>query len=144
MVSDRAGDDCSTAPGATNRRDRRRCVTAARDFYSSTKNLPAPWKPRCRHGSAFRSCWSTAKACTCIIAVLEVSILGCACVLAYSLGNYSKVKKNAEEVRNYIAHRGIKATAGEPGGGKQTASAVDAATSDSHSVTARTPVVQDQ
>ncbi|KAH7942151.1 hypothetical protein HPB49_021250 [Dermacentor silvarum] len=75
-----------------------------------------------------------------IIAVLGVSILGCACVLAYSLGNYGKLKKNAEEVRNYIAHRGIKATAGEHGGGEQTAAGVDAATSDAHSVTARTPV----
>lgn len=40
-----------------------------------------------------------------IIAVLGVSILGCACVLTYSFANYSKLKHNAEEVRNYIASR---------------------------------------
>ncbi|KAH7942154.1 hypothetical protein HPB49_021253 [Dermacentor silvarum] len=75
-----------------------------------------------------------------IIAVLGVSILGCACVLTYSPSHYGKLKKNAEEVRNYIAPRGIKATAGEHGGGKKTAAAVDAATSDAHSVTAKAPV----
>ncbi|KAH9360975.1 uncharacterized protein LOC144145306 [Haemaphysalis longicornis] len=40
-----------------------------------------------------------------IIAVLGVSILGCACVLTYSFTNYNKLKRNAEEVRNYIASR---------------------------------------
>ncbi|XP_064457024.1 uncharacterized protein LOC135367841 [Ornithodoros turicata] len=40
-----------------------------------------------------------------IIAVLGVSILGCACVLTYSFTNYNKLKKNAEEVRNFIASR---------------------------------------
>ncbi|KAH7981327.1 hypothetical protein HPB49_023149 [Dermacentor silvarum] len=40
-----------------------------------------------------------------IVAVLGVSILGCACVLTYSFTNYSKMKRNAEEVRNYMASR---------------------------------------
>lgn len=40
-----------------------------------------------------------------IIAVLGVSILGCACVLTYSFTNYNKLKRNAEEVRSYIASR---------------------------------------
>lgn len=40
-----------------------------------------------------------------IIAVLGVSILGCACVLTYSFTNYTKLKKNAEEVRNYISSK---------------------------------------
>ncbi|KAL3251835.1 hypothetical protein MRX96_055034 [Rhipicephalus microplus] len=38
-----------------------------------------------------------------IIAVLAVSILGCGGVLTYSFTNYAKLKRNAEEVRNYIA-----------------------------------------
>ncbi|KAH7938409.1 hypothetical protein HPB49_023184 [Dermacentor silvarum] len=38
-----------------------------------------------------------------IIAVPGVSILGCPCVLTYSFTNYSRLKRNAEEVRNYIA-----------------------------------------
>ncbi|KAH7936477.1 hypothetical protein HPB49_000029 [Dermacentor silvarum] len=38
-----------------------------------------------------------------IIAVLGVSNLGRACVLTYSFTNYSRLKRNAEEVRNYIA-----------------------------------------
>ncbi|CAN7939849.1 unnamed protein product [Ixodes hexagonus] len=40
-----------------------------------------------------------------IIAVLGVSILGCACVLTYSFTNYTKLKKNAEEVRSYISSK---------------------------------------
>ncbi|KAH9364066.1 hypothetical protein HPB48_010710 [Haemaphysalis longicornis] len=38
-----------------------------------------------------------------IIVVLGASILGCVCVLTYSFLNYSKLKSNAAEVRNYIA-----------------------------------------
>ncbi|KAH7936481.1 hypothetical protein HPB49_000033 [Dermacentor silvarum] len=38
-----------------------------------------------------------------IIAVLGVSNLGRACVLTYSFTNYSRLKRDAEEVRNYIA-----------------------------------------
>ncbi|KAH6947818.1 hypothetical protein HPB50_021547 [Hyalomma asiaticum] len=40
-----------------------------------------------------------------IVAVLGVSILGCACVLTYSFTNYSKMKRNAEEVRSYMESR---------------------------------------
>ncbi|KAL1431938.1 hypothetical protein MTO96_013732 [Rhipicephalus appendiculatus] len=40
-----------------------------------------------------------------IIAVLGVSILGCAGVLTYSFSNYAKLKRNADEVRSYIASR---------------------------------------
>ncbi|KAH8032731.1 hypothetical protein HPB51_001429 [Rhipicephalus microplus] len=40
-----------------------------------------------------------------IVAVLGLSILGCACVLTYSFTNYSKMKRNAEEVRNYMESR---------------------------------------
>ncbi|KAL1435196.1 hypothetical protein MTO96_011120 [Rhipicephalus appendiculatus] len=42
-----------------------------------------------------------------IVAVLGVTILGCACAVAYSFGNYSKLKKNVEDVRNYIASRRV-------------------------------------
>lgn len=45
-----------------------------------------------------------------LIAVLGVSILGCACVLAYSFSNYIVLKKNAEEVRHYISSRAKLAT----------------------------------
>ncbi|KAH7936689.1 hypothetical protein HPB49_002651 [Dermacentor silvarum] len=38
-----------------------------------------------------------------IIAVLGIAILSCTCVLTYSFTNYSRLKRNAEEVRNYIA-----------------------------------------
>lgn len=38
-----------------------------------------------------------------VIAVLGVSILACACVLAYSYSNYAVLKKNAEEVRSYLS-----------------------------------------
>ncbi|KAK8761452.1 hypothetical protein V5799_027279 [Amblyomma americanum] len=38
-----------------------------------------------------------------ILAVLAVSILGCLCVLGYSFTNHEKLKRNAEEVRNFIA-----------------------------------------
>ncbi|KAH7960714.1 hypothetical protein HPB49_022519 [Dermacentor silvarum] len=49
-----------------------------------------------------------------IIAVLDVSILGCACVLTYSFTNYSRLKRNAEEVRNYIAaSAGVAKVAGD-------------------------------
>lgn len=48
-----------------------------------------------------------------IIAVLGVSILGCACVLTYSFTNYNKLKRNAEEVRNYIASRANVANRGK-------------------------------
>ncbi|KAH6935753.1 hypothetical protein HPB50_009320 [Hyalomma asiaticum] len=56
-----------------------------------------------------------------IIAVLGVSILGCAGVLTYSFSNYAKLKRNAEEVRNYIASR-VKA-ADQLNGGKQVPTA---------------------
>ncbi|KAH6926914.1 hypothetical protein HPB50_023530 [Hyalomma asiaticum] len=58
-----------------------------------------------------------------IIAVLGVSILGCACVLAYSLGNYDKLKKNAAEIRSYVGHHGSKAAEAQHSGGKDTAAA---------------------
>ncbi|KAH7947492.1 hypothetical protein HPB52_012366 [Rhipicephalus sanguineus] len=38
-----------------------------------------------------------------IIAELGVSILGCFCVLTYSFTSYAMLKRNAEEVRQYIA-----------------------------------------
>ncbi|CAN8020563.1 unnamed protein product [Ixodes persulcatus] len=53
-----------------------------------------------------------------IIAVLGVSILGCACVLTYSFTNYTKLKKNAEEVRNYISSK-TKLAAQSGGGNKR-------------------------
>ncbi|KAH7968434.1 hypothetical protein HPB52_008413 [Rhipicephalus sanguineus] len=56
-----------------------------------------------------------------IIAVLGVSILGCAGVLTYSFTNYAKLKRNAEEVRSYIASR-VKA-ADQLSGGKQVTAA---------------------
>lgn len=40
-----------------------------------------------------------------IIAVLSASVLGCVTVLTYSLSNYNNLRRNAEEVRNYIASR---------------------------------------
>ncbi|KAL3228871.1 hypothetical protein MRX96_023768 [Rhipicephalus microplus] len=42
-----------------------------------------------------------------IAAVLGVTILGCACALVYSFGNYNKLKKNVEDVRNYIAYHRV-------------------------------------
>ncbi|KAH7942144.1 hypothetical protein HPB49_021242 [Dermacentor silvarum] len=75
-----------------------------------------------------------------IIAVLGVSILGCACVLTYSLGNYGKMKKNAEEVRNYIAHLTTKAAVDEHSGDKRTAAAGGVGTIDVRSVTTEIPV----
>ncbi|KAH7969503.1 hypothetical protein HPB52_019064 [Rhipicephalus sanguineus] len=56
-----------------------------------------------------------------IIAVLGVSILGCAGVLTYSFTNHAKLKRNAEEVRSYIASR-VKA-ADQLSGGKQVTAA---------------------
>lgn len=41
-----------------------------------------------------------------IVAVLGVSILGCACVLTYSVCKYSNLKKNVDEARQCIAFRG--------------------------------------
>ncbi|KAH8038240.1 hypothetical protein MRX96_026625 [Rhipicephalus microplus] len=38
-----------------------------------------------------------------IVAVLDVAILGCACVLGYSFINFAMLRRNAEEVRSYIA-----------------------------------------
>ncbi|KAH7982582.1 hypothetical protein HPB52_005771 [Rhipicephalus sanguineus] len=40
-----------------------------------------------------------------IVVVLGVAILGCACVLGYSFSNFAMLKRNAEEVRSYIASR---------------------------------------
>lgn len=40
-----------------------------------------------------------------IVAVLGVSLPGCACVLTYSFANYNRLKRNAEEMRQYIAAR---------------------------------------
>ncbi|KAL1467328.1 hypothetical protein MTO96_026211 [Rhipicephalus appendiculatus] len=57
-----------------------------------------------------------------IIALLGVSILGCAGLLTYSFTNYAMLKQNAEEVRSYIASR-IKAV-DQLGGGKMV-TAVD-------------------
>ncbi|KAH7985667.1 hypothetical protein HPB51_026777 [Rhipicephalus microplus] len=56
-----------------------------------------------------------------IIAVLGVSILGCAGVLTYSFTNHAKLKRNAEEVRNYIASRAK--VADQLSGGKQVTAA---------------------
>lgn len=53
-----------------------------------------------------------------IIAVLGISILGCACVLTYSFINYHKLKRNAEEVRSYIPARAKEA---DQHGGKSPA-----------------------
>ncbi|KAL3224359.1 hypothetical protein MRX96_026623 [Rhipicephalus microplus] len=40
-----------------------------------------------------------------IVAVLGVATLGCACVLGYLFCNFALMKRNAEEVRSYIASR---------------------------------------
>ncbi|KAH7983638.1 hypothetical protein HPB52_013255 [Rhipicephalus sanguineus] len=61
-----------------------------------------------------------------IVAVLGVSILGCACVLTYSFTNYSKMKRNAEEVRNYMASRAK--VAHERGAARQAVGGSKAAT----------------
>ncbi|KAH7971595.1 hypothetical protein HPB52_000338 [Rhipicephalus sanguineus] len=74
-----------------------------------------------------------------IIGVMSASILGCACVLAYSLSNYDKLRKNAEEVRNYIAHHGSRAPVREHSGGEYSAAAGGVGTSDARSVTIDTP-----
>ncbi|KAH6926913.1 hypothetical protein HPB50_023529 [Hyalomma asiaticum] len=42
-----------------------------------------------------------------IVAVLGFAIVGCICALAYSFGNYSKLKANVEHVRSYIASRRV-------------------------------------
>ncbi|KAH7942155.1 hypothetical protein HPB49_021254 [Dermacentor silvarum] len=75
-----------------------------------------------------------------IIAVLGVSILGCACVLTYSLGNYGKLMKYAEEVRNYIFHRDTKAAVKEHSGGKQVTAAGGTGPSDARSVNVKIPM----
>ncbi|KAL1478950.1 hypothetical protein MTO96_015944 [Rhipicephalus appendiculatus] len=65
-----------------------------------------------------------------IVAVLGVSILGCACVLTYSFTNYSKMKRNAEEVRNYMASRAKlaheRSVAKQAGGSSKAADALSA------------------
>ncbi|KAH6935754.1 hypothetical protein HPB50_009321 [Hyalomma asiaticum] len=67
-----------------------------------------------------------------VIGVLGVSILGCAAVLTYSFTNYAKLKRNAEEVRGYIALR-TKA-AHQPSDDKQASAVVGGVTSvDDHS-----------
>lgn len=38
-----------------------------------------------------------------IVAVLGIAILGCVCVLGFSYSNFAKLKRNADEVRDYIA-----------------------------------------
>ncbi|KAH6919804.1 hypothetical protein HPB50_029208 [Hyalomma asiaticum] len=62
-----------------------------------------------------------------VIGVLGVSILGCVAVLTYSFTNYAKLKRNAEEVRGYMALR-TKA-AHQPSGDKQAAAVVGGVTS---------------
>ncbi|KAH7954611.1 hypothetical protein HPB49_020126 [Dermacentor silvarum] len=62
-----------------------------------------------------------------IIAVLVISILGCAGVLTYSFSNYTKLKRNAEDVRGYIVSR-VKA-ADQLGGDKQAADGASGVTS---------------
>ncbi|KAL1435199.1 hypothetical protein MTO96_011123 [Rhipicephalus appendiculatus] len=76
-----------------------------------------------------------------IIGVMSASILGCACVLAYSLSNYGKLRKNAEEVRNYIAQHGSKAAVGERSGAEYSAPAAagGVGTSDARSVSIDNP-----
>ncbi|KAH8026636.1 hypothetical protein HPB51_023146 [Rhipicephalus microplus] len=61
--------------------------------------------PNLTRASTFQLCSSAAGVSTSVIAVLAVSILGCGGVLTYSFTNYAKLKRNAEEVRNYIAPR---------------------------------------
>ncbi|XP_070395234.1 uncharacterized protein [Dermacentor albipictus] len=80
-----------------------------------------------------------------IVAVLGVSILGCACVLTYSLTNYSKMKRNAEEVRNYMASRAKltherSGTKQAGGGGSRVAHALP--TNDKAAVPAKEPKVE--
>lgn len=54
-----------------------------------------------------------------IVVVLGIAILSCACVLGYSFSNFTQLKRNAEEVRNYIASRAN--SADQLGGSKQSA-----------------------
>ncbi|KAL1435198.1 hypothetical protein MTO96_011122 [Rhipicephalus appendiculatus] len=77
-----------------------------------------------------------------IIGVMSASILGCACVLAYSLSNYGNLRKNAEEVRNFIAQHGSKAAVGEHSGGEYSAPAAagGVGTIDARSVTIDNPM----
>lgn len=73
-----------------------------------------------------------------IVAVLGFAILGCICALAYSFGNYSKLKANVEHVRSYITYRRVQVGPDHlyensiPGG---------AATDVSRSATSKTPVL---
>ncbi|KAH7959661.1 hypothetical protein HPB49_012822 [Dermacentor silvarum] len=63
-----------------------------------------------------------------IVAVLGVSILGCAGVLTYSFTNYAKLKRNADEARAYIASR-VNAAAQISGGKQAAADGVSVVTS---------------
>lgn len=58
-----------------------------------------------------------------IVAVLAVSILGCVCVLGYSFTNHGKLKKNAEEVRKFIASQTKAVDRHQGGGGASLANA---------------------
>ncbi|KAH7978329.1 hypothetical protein HPB49_005199 [Dermacentor silvarum] len=55
-----------------------------------------------------------------IVAVLGLSILACVCVLAYSFVNYTRLKRDAEEVRRVIGSR-EKETSDRQSNGKRNA-----------------------
>ncbi|KAH7947491.1 hypothetical protein HPB52_012365 [Rhipicephalus sanguineus] len=74
-----------------------------------------------------------------IIAVLSVPIPVCACVLTYSFANNTRLKRNAEEMRQYIASSfgGAEVGADELGGSRdQPAATGGFAMADAHSCTA--------
>lgn len=73
-----------------------------------------------------------------IVAVLGIAILGCVCALAYSFGNYSKLKKNVEQARSYIASRHIKLGADHGSGEHSTPG--DVGMGKGRSTTSKTPV----
>ncbi|KAH6926916.1 hypothetical protein HPB50_023532 [Hyalomma asiaticum] len=75
-----------------------------------------------------------------VVAVLGVSIPGCAGVPAFSVGNYGKLATNADEVRDYNVHRGGKAVSDDLNGAWEMATASGAGTSCTLSGTVTTPL----
>ncbi|KAK8764142.1 hypothetical protein V5799_033248 [Amblyomma americanum] len=77
-----------------------------------------------------------------IVAVLSVSILGCACVLGYSFTNNARLKSSAEMLRAYIASKEKEKEPPRSGDdAKPTANAGGAA--DRHPATVKQPVPLD-
>lgn len=76
-----------------------------------------------------------------IVAVLGIAILGCVCVLGFSYSNFAKLKRNADEVRDYIASHppnpNRAQSAYQRGDGNQ--STVEPGTSDNYTDAAEVP-----